>query len=215
MSLEPEGKITSHLVKYSHHPDGRAHFSQDGRVFTRVRKQAVPLDAVEGHVFTVKLQGLAAFERVAPGEDREASLKRTSLNFDFGTETPQAVAIVGFLYREESVYGAILEGEVGPMMTLTDPHGKHRQAFMCSAPLGRLGENRILALTCEAIPPLTSEEETTLTFIGGFDSGEVANAQRAMKMLALIYPAQDAEVLASRLGTIDLVTTGLTTTVQT
>ena len=28
VNLEQGGKVTSHLVKYSHHPDGRAHFSQ-------------------------------------------------------------------------------------------------------------------------------------------------------------------------------------------
>ncbi len=30
VNLEHGGKVTSHRVKYSHHPDGRAHFSQDG-----------------------------------------------------------------------------------------------------------------------------------------------------------------------------------------
>ena len=29
VSLEPGGKCTSHLVKYTHHVDGEAHFSQD------------------------------------------------------------------------------------------------------------------------------------------------------------------------------------------
>src|SRR5213593_1534618 len=35
--------VTTHAVKYSHHPDGQAHFSQDGKVFTRIRRKAVPL----------------------------------------------------------------------------------------------------------------------------------------------------------------------------
>lgn len=29
LSLADSGRVTSHLVKYSHHPDGRAHFSQN------------------------------------------------------------------------------------------------------------------------------------------------------------------------------------------
>ncbi len=28
--LAESGKVAGHLVKYSHHPDGKAHFSQDG-----------------------------------------------------------------------------------------------------------------------------------------------------------------------------------------
>ena len=35
--------VTTHSVKYSHHPDGEAHFSLDGKVFTRVRKRAESL----------------------------------------------------------------------------------------------------------------------------------------------------------------------------
>jgi hypothetical protein len=38
VNLEHGGKVTSHLVKYSHHVDGRAHFSQDGKVFTAIKR---------------------------------------------------------------------------------------------------------------------------------------------------------------------------------
>jgi hypothetical protein len=31
MDLADKGKVASHLVKYSHHTDGEAHFSQDAR----------------------------------------------------------------------------------------------------------------------------------------------------------------------------------------
>src|SRR5437667_2768383 len=41
LSLEPGGRVSSHLVKYAHHPNGRAHFSQDGRVLTLIKKNAV------------------------------------------------------------------------------------------------------------------------------------------------------------------------------
>ena len=34
VNLEQGGKVTSHLVKYSHHTDGRAHFSQTGKIVT-------------------------------------------------------------------------------------------------------------------------------------------------------------------------------------
>lgn len=47
LSFGESASVTSHSVKYSHHPDGEAHFSLDGKVFTRVRKKAVPLCAAE------------------------------------------------------------------------------------------------------------------------------------------------------------------------
>jgi hypothetical protein len=62
INLEQGGKVASHLVKYSHHPDGRAHFSQTGKIITAVKRQSIPLDAQNGHIFTLHIQGLAAFD---------------------------------------------------------------------------------------------------------------------------------------------------------
>jgi len=39
VNIDFGGKVTSHRVKYSHHPDGRAHFSQDGKIFTAIKRQ--------------------------------------------------------------------------------------------------------------------------------------------------------------------------------
>ena len=63
VNVEHCGKVASHLVKYSHHPDGRAHFSQDGKVRTEIKRQSVPLDEHGGHIFSVLIQGLTAFVR--------------------------------------------------------------------------------------------------------------------------------------------------------
>jgi len=54
--LDLAGKIASHSAKYSHHADGRAHFSQDGKIRTEVR-QALPLEKHEGHLFSIMLHG--------------------------------------------------------------------------------------------------------------------------------------------------------------
>jgi len=37
------GVRTSHLAKYAHHSDGEAHFFEDGKVKTEVRRKSVPL----------------------------------------------------------------------------------------------------------------------------------------------------------------------------
>ena len=43
LDLKDNGRVTNHLVKYAHHSDGRAHFSQTGKVRTEIRRQSVPL----------------------------------------------------------------------------------------------------------------------------------------------------------------------------
>jgi hypothetical protein len=62
VNLEHGGKVTSHLVKYSHHVDGRAHFSQDGKVFTAIKRQSISLDNQHGHIFSLLIQGLGALD---------------------------------------------------------------------------------------------------------------------------------------------------------
>lgn len=52
---------TNERVKYTHHPDGRAQFSQDGKIVTEVVTQAVPLNQHESHLFTVNFWGIQDF----------------------------------------------------------------------------------------------------------------------------------------------------------
>jgi hypothetical protein len=64
VSFIESGKVTSHLVKYSHHPDGMAHFSQDGYVKTQIRKQSIALTELDGHFFKIKyLKNLRCHKR--------------------------------------------------------------------------------------------------------------------------------------------------------
>ena len=207
LSLEPGGKATSHLVKYSHHPDGRAHFSQDGKVFTAIKKQSVPINKIQGHIFTVQLQGLTSFDEVSPSEyDLPPTTKRTVLNFSFGSEEPEAVKIVGRLYSQDVLIRNMQSGVLGPVMTVTNPQGKSYSAFLCSTPQGHAGEGKILVITCEGIPKLSKEEETTLTFIGGFDDVAIVNdLSKTTTFLALSYPVENAAELAERIGSIDFI----------
>lgn len=58
--LEKIGRSTSHLVKFSHHIDGNAHFSQDGRVKTAIRRKSFRLDGPLGHLFQPRLFTMTA-----------------------------------------------------------------------------------------------------------------------------------------------------------
>lgn len=62
VNLEQGGRVTSHLVKYSHDPSGWAHFSQTGKIRKEVRRRSVPLATHEGHLFTVLINDLQSFD---------------------------------------------------------------------------------------------------------------------------------------------------------
>ena len=62
LSLIPGGLVTSHNVKFSHWLDGNVHFSEDGKIFTRIRKESDCLTTSIGHLFTIQAKGLKGFE---------------------------------------------------------------------------------------------------------------------------------------------------------
>lgn len=80
-NLEKGGKVTSHLVKYSHHTDGTTHFSQTGKIVTAVKRQSIALDKQHGHIFSLLIQGLHALDVADPAEDGGMSPKRTVVDF--------------------------------------------------------------------------------------------------------------------------------------
>lgn len=75
---------TSKKLKYTHHADGEAHFSQDGQVFTTVRAQTPPLNAYEGHLFTVNFWGVEGFQMAKPKDLKPPDAKVAPVEF-----TPQ------------------------------------------------------------------------------------------------------------------------------
>ncbi len=203
VNLEIGGKIASHLVKYSHHPDGRAHFSQDGKVRTEIRRQSLALDEQEGHMFTVMLHGLNAFDNADP-VDAEPGPKRTTITFDVPGDDPQLTAfkLVGRWYDVGSLqWGGTLQSTVGPIVAVGQTNGKQMYAFAIANP--REDARHVLLLTCEPISPLGPDTEMLL-FLGGFDSKEVVNDRtKDSGFLAFLYPAADAETLKEKLGCLD------------
>jgi hypothetical protein len=109
ISLESEGKCTSHLVKYIHHNSGEAHFSQTGKILTAIRRQSIPLRSVKGHLFTVMAQGLSHFEKATENKDFAGPSKaRTNIRFALDLVVPDAIKIVGRLYDAASFGRAIV-----------------------------------------------------------------------------------------------------------
>lgn len=81
-SLRPTGTTTTEKLKYTHHPDGEAHFSQDGKVYTRVRTQTTPLHHYEQHLFTVNFWGVEHFELAQAKDLKDPKPDRAAVRFD-------------------------------------------------------------------------------------------------------------------------------------
>jgi hypothetical protein len=80
VNLEHGAKVTSHLVKYSHYTDGRAHFSQTGKIVTAIKRQSIALDKQHGHMFSLLIQGLNALDAAHPTKDSITSTERAIAN---------------------------------------------------------------------------------------------------------------------------------------
>lgn len=199
VNLEVGGKIASHLVKYSHHPDGRAHFSQTGKVFTAIKRQSIALDTQHGHIFSVLAQGFNAFDAVHPVRDAGVSPKRAVIQFS--VEESEAVKFVGRWFDVSTMLFSGPATSVGPLLPIADQQGNQRMACLLASPYANA--KHVLALTCEPIPVLGPEPEMLL-FYGGYDPSDIMlDPRKEAGFLAFLYPASDSEHLKQRIGTVD------------
>ena len=98
-------------MKYAHHVGGEVHFSQDGKILTRIRRQSVPLRSNKGHIFTLLAQGLGHFEAANKAKDNAApTKKRANLTVDLGNDSPEAIKFVGRLF-DARLIGPMLKGD--------------------------------------------------------------------------------------------------------
>lgn len=209
VDLKPQGKCSSHSVKYAHHIGGEAHFSQDGKILTKVRRQSVPLRSNKGHIFTLLVQGLEHFKAGTKAKDYATlTTKRANLTVDLGNELPEAMKFVGRVY-DARLIGPMLKGEypdrIGPFLSYRIGDGNLTQGFCIGNPHD-LSDQTLLLVTFHAIPRLDAKREAAMIFVGGFDPPEqVTDPMRTTSMLALNYPGENFEELRSQLGSVDYV----------
>jgi hypothetical protein len=206
LSMLSGGKVTSHLVKFSHHPDGNAHFSQTGKVLTKVRKLCPPIDKVE-HLFTAQIQGLASYDQFDPPKEKISNPKeRTFIEAVFKGKSPEAIKIFGMLYTRKNLRGRSSGYLVGPVMDSVDPTGKISRTCICSSPVGTVNEDLTLLIMCESIPKVDKLNKAALTFIGGFDERKVTDdITKETTFLAMSYPQDNIDELAKQIGSIDFI----------
>jgi hypothetical protein len=198
VNLEEDGKVTSHLVKYSHHVDGRAHFSQDGKIFTAIKRQSIALDKQRGHIFSLLIQGLSALDLA--GDDLQ-STKRAAI--EFAMETPEAIKIVGRWFDVNAMRFSNPTPTIGPVVPGLDPDGNRTDQIFTASPYANA--RHVLAISCIPIPTLGPEPEIFL-FYGGFSSPDImTDPGREAGFLAFMYPVVEPEKLRERLGSVDFV----------
>jgi hypothetical protein len=199
VNLECGGKVTSHLVKYSHHTDGRAHFSQTGKIVTAIKRQSIALDRQHGHIFSLLIQGLHALDAADPLKDVGASPKRTVVNFE--VEPPEAVKFVGSWFDVNKMRFSNPTPTIGPTLLTLDADGAQRNACLFASP--HANARHVLAITCQAIPKLGPAPEVFI-FYGGFDPREImTDPTKEAGFLAFLYPLSEADKARERLGSVD------------
>ena len=203
VNIEYGGKVTSHRVKYSHHPDGRAHFSQDGKIFTAIKRQSISLDTQNGHMFTLYIQGLHALDVAKTAKDVEAiSINRSVIDFQI-EPTAEAIKFVGRWLDINKLRVSEPNVTVGRRLTMVDPDGVRTDAILVASPHANV--KHVLAITCVAIPSLGPDPEVFL-FHGGFDAPEtMTDPTKEAGFLAFLYPLSEAANVRERLGSVDFV----------
>jgi hypothetical protein len=203
VNLEDGGKVTSHRVKYSHHPDGRAHFSQDGKIFTAIKRQSIPLNTQNGHMFSLCIQGLHALDTAkTPRDDEGNSVARSVIDFHI-EPIPEAVKFVGRWFDMSKLLVSDPNATIGPRQTAVDPDGVRFDTVLVASPYA--DAKHVLVITCVAIPRLGPDPEIFL-FHGGFDAREtMTDPTKQAGFLAFLYPLSEAAKVRERLGSVDYI----------
>jgi hypothetical protein len=178
------GVITSHRVKYSHHLDGRAHFSQDGKVLTRVIAQSSILTGTVQHIFSIELQGLRHFRPVTE-RDRFGNA-----NWQSAIE-PTALHVCGRWLQLEDPGDC---AKVRLPVTTTFDDGSSRLGLAFAAPESSRLDGLLILEVLERFDRV-SPAPWYVAFTGGFV--ERAGVSEPESALYLVYPADHIDYLPS------------------
>lgn len=188
ISLLDKGKIVSHLVKYTHHIDWRAHFSQDWKILTKVKKVAVPIKDLSWHIFTITLQGLDWFHEA---EDVTPSVKKYTYNYDLTRDwlDLEWVKFVGWwIHKDKLWYNSEWSKQIDIPLAYMKVKDRMLWWFYLSSSAWK---DYILFLSCEFVPWLESSKEPYLSFMWWFDKSEIINNKETeTSALFLIYPRE-------------------------
>lgn len=210
--LDPSTSMTtSQQPKYNHHVDGWAHFSQDGKVRTTVKRQACPLREINGHAFTVHVQGIDRFPELANRDVVQNQRGfRSIIGYSAGAQAPEMISIAGRVF-ERNVYFDYIAGRRlrvtrdGDFTRYIHPDGRHETVAILTDPAEKLDRRDSLLvelrLSAHTIPDTDSD---ILLFIGGFDSQNFRRIKDLPGFLAMKFPATPDNRDLSLIESMDL-----------
>lgn len=195
ISLEPEGKGTSHLIKYNHPLNGRAHFSASR--IKPIYNQSKRLDTTHGHTFTLQIQGLDGF-RV---KEDVKKLNSQEIDLDFSHENVplEAIKFIGRWTNKDDIRGVLNPGRPTPQYAIKN---SNERGFILSPLDSFLIKNFVLLLGAVPIPKLDEKRDSVLSFIGGFDP--INDPTKEFHALSCIYPTENHRDLITKIGTADI-----------
>jgi len=202
VNMEEGGKVTSHRVKYSHHPDGRAHFSQDGKIFTAIKRQSVALATQRGHIFSLIIKGLDGLDAADEVKDAPAlTTKRSVIQFEPGP--CETVKFVGRWLDPNEMRFFEPTTEIGPIIPTTDPQGVVRFGFLLANPYANA--KHVLLVTYDVLKDFGTDPEVFL-FHAGFDPIErMTDVNQEAGFLIFKYPIPEPDKAKERIGSVDYV----------
>ena len=178
VNLDAVTSTTTHRIKYSHHVDGRAHFSQDRKIHTRIVNQARRLDEDIPHMFTMSLQGIGQFAPLAGVKTRYTPSRFT---LDGYHDYPR-LQITGRWFAQPP---GLVDGMTNPVALGVDgvqlPDG-----LALAAPAGSPLADGVLVMNGSLEDGLPVTADSFLLFMGGFSPGLGHGTAGSLVMLA--YP---------------------------
>lgn len=157
---------TSRRVKFSYHPDGRAHFSQDRQVKTVVIGSLPPLVVHEGVLFQVQAYGLDRYKAVE-AKDLRPSQKKALVDCTPNSEF-RGVTITGYISKPG---WCAVESTGEPRLLARSPR----------APM-------LIALGYKELHVPTSYQGAHLLFSGGPSAPAIIAPGGARSVLMAVYP---------------------------
>jgi len=205
------GKTTTQKVKYTHHPDGEAHFSQDGKILTEIRRSACPFVDMDGHFFTCMFRGYENFKEISKNEKFKPNKKHIHIGFSIDHEDAEKrlckyiCSVMSFdALCEELMPQYRINGAKFSFVAVENNVRKAIKYRVIRNPFSPR-KDQVLLLGCDVLD--ADSEEPWLSFMGGFDHKSIAlDHTKPTEALALNYgPFNRFKELASHLGSVDYV----------
>lgn len=187
IDFSKNAKAVSHLVKYTHHIDWNAHFSQDWKILTKVRKKAVPIKDLAWHVFTIMLQGFQWFNEMNESDYNSKKQWKYTIDFTEMNDTLEWVKFVGRWFHRSSLW---YNSDWTPQISEPIAYIKVWDELIWWYYLSSSSwPNHILHLSYELVPWVDLSHKPCLTFMGWFDPIEIIDSPNVWSsVLFLSYP---------------------------